>query len=201
MDLSIIGKFIQEQRKAKKLTQVQLAQKLLVSEKTISKWECGHGFPDTTLILPLCKELDITANELLSGKKITEEEYKEKAEDNIITLINEKKESKKKIILASIVAIISIIACLTINMIAGLLEIPNYLRIILIIISLVIMIAGVIVACFLDNDAGYFECKHCKTRFKPTMTAYIIGPHTFTTRQLKCPHCNKISYCKKRLTK
>ena len=53
MDLKITGEFIQECRKNKKLTQVQLAQKIGVSEKTISKWECGKGFPDTTLMLPL----------------------------------------------------------------------------------------------------------------------------------------------------
>ena len=201
MDLLIIGKFIQEQRKAKGLTQTQLAEKILVTDKTVSKWECGKGFPDSTLILPLCHELGITANELLSGKKISDEEYKSQAEDNIVTLLNEKKENKKKIILASIVAIISIISCITINMLAGLLDIPEYLRIILIGISVVIMILGVMVACILDNDAGTFECPHCKTRFKPTMKAYIMGPHTLLKRQLKCPHCKKISYCKKRLIK
>ena len=77
MDLKVIGEFIKQQRKAKGLTQVELAEKLLVSEKTILKWECGNGLPDTTLMLPLCKELDITANELLSGKLLTNEEYKE----------------------------------------------------------------------------------------------------------------------------
>ena len=76
MDLGIIGKFIQERRKAKKLTQVQLSEILEVSEKTISKWESGRGFPDTTLILPLCKVLDITANELLSGKLLPTDKNK-----------------------------------------------------------------------------------------------------------------------------
>ena len=77
MDLIKIGKFIQQQRKEKNLTQVQLAQKIGVSEKTISKWECGNGFPDTTLMLPLCSALSISANELLSGKLINEnDEYK-----------------------------------------------------------------------------------------------------------------------------
>ena len=58
MDLKQIGCLIKEQRKAKGLTQSQLAQKLCVSEKTISKWECGGGFPDASLMLPLCKALD-----------------------------------------------------------------------------------------------------------------------------------------------
>ena len=68
MDLSKTGKFIAERRKEKGLTQVKLAEKLNVSEKTISKWECGNGFPDTTLILPLCEILEISSNELLSAK-------------------------------------------------------------------------------------------------------------------------------------
>ena len=89
MDLQIIGKFIKEQRKAKELTQLQLSEKLNVSEKTISKWECGNGFPDTSLMLPLCKELDISANELLSGKRLTTNEYKQLAEDNLIKLTSE----------------------------------------------------------------------------------------------------------------
>ena len=77
MDLLKVGKFISEKRKEKKLTQLELAQKLNISEKTVSKWECGKGFPDTSLILPLCEVLDLNANELLSGKTIKDDkEYK-----------------------------------------------------------------------------------------------------------------------------
>ena len=76
MDLKETGCFIQQLRKEKGLTQSALALKLGVSEKTISKWECGNGFPDTTLMLPLCSELGISANELLTAKKIeSEKEY------------------------------------------------------------------------------------------------------------------------------
>ena len=75
MDLMQIGKFIAERRKFKKLTQSELAKKMNISEKTVSKWECGYGFPDTSLILPLCNALDITANELLSGKLLSEGSY------------------------------------------------------------------------------------------------------------------------------
>ncbi|MBO4726634.1 MAG: helix-turn-helix transcriptional regulator, partial [Clostridia bacterium] len=86
MDLAITGKFIKEQRKSQGLTQGELAAKLMVSEKTVSKWECGNGFPDTTLMLPLCKELKISANELLSAKKLSVEEYKPQAEQNLVVL-------------------------------------------------------------------------------------------------------------------
>ena len=96
MDLKQTGSFIQELRKEKKLTQVQLALKLNVSEKTISKWECGKGFPDTSLILPLCTELGISANELLSAKKLpTEKEYKETAEKTIAQIKKEQEELRQ----------------------------------------------------------------------------------------------------------
>ena len=95
MDLKIIGQFIKEQRKTKGMTQIQLADKICVSEKTISKWECGNGFPDTSLMLPLCKALDISANELLSGKKLTSEEYIEQAESNLITLKSQENQKSK----------------------------------------------------------------------------------------------------------
>ena len=83
-----IGKFILELRKQKGMTQKELAEKVGVSDKTISKWECGNGFPDATLMLPLCNALGITANELLSGKRLkTDKEYKVDAEKNIVALI------------------------------------------------------------------------------------------------------------------
>lgn len=63
-----IGKFIAEERKVKKYTQRELADKLSISDKTISKWERGNGFPEVSLLLPLCNELEITVNELLSGE-------------------------------------------------------------------------------------------------------------------------------------
>ena len=95
MDLQAVGKFIKECRKAKNLTQGQLADKLNVSEKTISKWECGNGFPDTTLMLPLCKALEISANELLSGKLLADDEYKQQAENNLVSLKLQQEQSHK----------------------------------------------------------------------------------------------------------
>lgn len=87
MDLISIGKFISEQRKLKGCSQVELANKLNISNKTISKWERGNGFPDVSLLLPLCEELDISVNELLSAKKLQESEYHERAEENLIQVI------------------------------------------------------------------------------------------------------------------
>ncbi|MDE7084364.1 MAG: helix-turn-helix domain-containing protein [Clostridia bacterium] len=67
------GKFIKTARKEKSLTQRELAEKLNISEKTVSKWETGNGLPEVSLMLPLCKILDITVNELLSGERLNEQ--------------------------------------------------------------------------------------------------------------------------------
>ena len=97
MDQIKIGKFIADERKRKGYTQKQLSEKLEISDKTISKWERGNGFPEVSLLLPLCNELEITVNELLSGERVSEEEYLKKAEKNMVNLVREAQESKKKI--------------------------------------------------------------------------------------------------------
>ena len=81
MDQKKIGKFIQERRKLKELTQVELADKLGVSNRTISSWENGNSLPDYSMFQDLCNELDISINELLSGEKLTEENYQQKLKD------------------------------------------------------------------------------------------------------------------------
>ena len=98
MDQIKIGKFIAEERKAKKYTQRELADKLSISDETISKWERGNGFPEVSLLLPLCNELEITVNELLSGERLQAMDYKKKAEENMVNMIREKEENKHKIL-------------------------------------------------------------------------------------------------------
>lgn len=88
MNQEKIGKFIAKCRKEKNLTQFELAQKLGVSDRTIGNWENGRNMPDLSLFKPLCDELNITLNDLISGEKIKEKEYQEKLEENIISTIN-----------------------------------------------------------------------------------------------------------------
>ena len=201
MDQIKIGKFIADERKRKVYTQKQLSGKLEISDKTISKWERGNGFPEVSLLLPLCNELEITVNELLSGERVSEEDYRKKAEENMVNLVREAQESKKKIILSAIVAGLTIIAALPLFMISGMLEMENWLRVTIIIIGGVVVFGGIAVACVLDRDAGAFECPECNNRFVPDMKAYVMGPHTITKRKLVCPHCGAHKYCKKVLTK
>ena len=107
MNQEKIGKFIAECRKNKKLTQQDLAEKLNVSDRTIGNWENGRNMPDLSLFKPLCDELDITINELLSGEKIKKEVYQEKFEENIINTIDySSKKIKEKSKIISIILIV-----------------------------------------------------------------------------------------------
>jgi len=115
MDQQKIGKFILELRKEKNMTQIELANLLGVTDRAISKWENGRGMPDLSLIKSLCNILDITINELLSGERISKNNYQEKFEENILNTIgytNKKiKNNNKifKIIISIIVVLISLL--------------------------------------------------------------------------------------------
>ncbi len=104
-----IGNFISEERKKKGFTQVELADRLGISNKTISKWERGNGFPEVSLLLPLCGELGISVNELITGERIAEEEYRKKAEENMVEIIKKSKVSKQEKII-SLLLTLSIVA-------------------------------------------------------------------------------------------
>lgn len=201
MNQAKTGMFISEERKRKGYTQKQLSERLGISDKTISKWERGNGFPEISLLLPLCGELDITVNELLSGERVSEEDYQKKAEENMMNLVKEAQESKKKIILSAMVAMLVIIAAVPLFVISGAIDMANWVRTTLIMIGIIVIIMGIAIACILDRDAGAFECPVCKTRFVPEMGEYIMGAHTITKRKLKCPKCGAHKYCKKVLTK
>ena len=111
MNQEKIGKFIADCRKSKKLTQLELAEKLGVSDKSVSKWETGKCMPDLSLFKPLCEELNITINELLSGEKIDKKEYQNKLEENIVNIVdyNDKKSDVFGYIIFSFIGVLSLI--------------------------------------------------------------------------------------------
>ena len=101
MNQEKIGRFIANCRKQRKMTQSELGEKLGVTEKSVSNWENGRNMPDLSLFKPQCNELNITLNDLLSGEKVTEKEYREKLEENIINTIdytNKKLENRNNFI-------------------------------------------------------------------------------------------------------
>ena len=119
MNQEKIGKFIAECRKQRKMTQSELGEKLGVTEKSISNWENGRNMPDLSLFKPLCKELDITINDLISGEKITKENYQERFEENIVNTIDysTKKLSKYNNVISLILIIFGLFVSLSAIMI------------------------------------------------------------------------------------
>ena len=203
MDQIVIGKFIASERKRKGYTQRQVADILEISDKTISKWERGNGFPEVSLLLPLCNELDITVNELLSGERVSEEDYQKKAEENMMSMIKEREENKKKVILTTITGIIATVAFITLILVVcvytEVMTLP--VKIVLVCIACGIFVPGLIVAMEGDRTIGYYKCKACGELFIPTFGEYTLGMHILTTRYLRCPKCGKVTWCKKVLSK
>lgn len=202
MDLAVTGKFIAEQRKAKGLTQVKLAEVLHVSEKTISKWECGNGFPDTTLMLPLCEALDISANELLSGKRLSSEEYKTCAEQNLIELKNRTEKSTKHLLLLEwVVGYLATCSFLISIFVASYAVESLAWRIVLIVFGSISFAVGLLFALKIEKDAGFYECAHCHHKYIPTYGQVIFSMHVGRTRYMKCPKCGKRTWNKKTIDK
>lgn len=201
MDQSRTGKFITQARRAQNLTQRQLADQLAISDKTVSKWECGKGLPEVSLMLPLCEILQITVNDLLSGEKVAEGEYQKKAEENMMDLIRENAENKERMTLSNICGVITVIAVCALVMLASYLELPVAVRILLLVCAVFTAIAGIGAAARLEVKAGYYECPHCGALFVPTMMDYVKGYHTLTRRRLTCPTCGKTSMCRHRITR
>ena len=98
MDQIKIGKFIAECRKKNNLTQMQLAEKLNITDRAISKWENGKAMPDSSIMLDLCNELKISVNELLSGEVIKMEDYKKQAEENLLKMEKEREEKDRQLL-------------------------------------------------------------------------------------------------------
>lgn len=95
MNQEKIGKFIAECRKEKNLTQLQLAEKLNISNRAVSKWETGKSCPDVSIMMELCGILGINVNELLTGERIIMENYQKKAEENLVELQKQKEQANK----------------------------------------------------------------------------------------------------------
>lgn len=137
MNQEKIGKFIAENRKKKKLTQSELAEKLGVTDRAVSNWENGKNMPDLSLFKPLCDILGISINELMSGEKINNKEYNDKLEENFINTINyiDKKNniSDKNCIIYLLIGITGV--CLS-QFIFNDYELQNYLTVIFMILSI-----------------------------------------------------------------
>lgn len=201
MDIQKIGMFLAELRKERELTQDELGEKIGVTNKTVSRWENGNYLPPVEILQILSNFYDVSINELLSGERLNGENYKENAEEFIVVdLMKTRREAKVHLIISCIVATIAILAGTMLIMLGALLDMPIWLRIICIVISLIIILLGIGVCCVLTIDAGVYKCPICGNKFVPSMKDFIFGVHTFTKRKLKCPKCGKKSFCSKKLS-
>ena len=202
MDLIKIGKFIATCRKNKKITQEQLAEKLSITDRAVSKWERGLSLPDASIMIELCNILDINVNELLCGEKIDMKNYKEKNEDLLLELARQEEINNKKIMTSMwVILITNVIFYLGIIFLAiNLLE-EGALLDTVISVSTIVFVISAFIALKLEVEAGYYECRKCHHRFVPKYIEALMVPHIHTTRYLKCPKCNKRSWAKKVLNK
>ena len=197
-----IGKFIAQCRKNKNMTQAELAEKLNITDRAISKWETGKGMPDSSIMLELCNELDITVNELLSGEVIKMENYNQRAEENLLEMKKHKEETDKEMLrLEMVIGYISVITFLSLVFLASFVEMHSVIRILLIIGGSIIFSVGIINAIKIEQTAGYYKCDKCGYKYIPTYKSVLFAMHYGRTRYMKCPKCNENSWNKKILTK
>lgn len=202
MDQAKIGRFIAERRKTAGLTQMQLAEKLSITDRAVSKWENGRSLPDSSIMLELCKELNITVNDLLSGEVVTMENNNKETEKNLLALVREKEIADKRLLNIEIVlGFITSIFFITLIFVASFVEMQNWIRILLIVVGMVLFAVGIGYCLKIEQTAGYYECSECGNKYVPSFKSVLFAMHLNRTRYLKCPECGKRSWQKKVIRK
>lgn len=186
MDQIKVGNFIAQCRKEKNLTQMQLAEKLGITDRAVSKWETGKSMPDSSIMLDLCNVLEITVNDLLSGEVVTMSNYNEKLEKNLIETLKEKEKADKQLLALEIfIGVLVSVLLLSLVFVAAFVHMANLLRICLIAIGLVVFIIGVAFALRIEQTAGYYECAECGHKYVPTYSSVLWSMHVNRTRDRK----------------
>ena len=197
-----IGKFIAQCRKKENLTQMQLAEKLNITDRAVSKWETGKALPDASIMLTLCEILKITVNDLLSGEIVTMENYNKEMEQKLIEMVKQKEESDKKMLaLEWVIGILSVVVLLVPIFIAAYLPMEDWQRIVLCCSGVIPAFVGFFFAIKIEQVAGYYKCKHCNHCYVPTYKVMSLSMHMGRTRYMKCPKCGKRSWQRKVVSK
>lgn len=197
-----IGKFIQQKRKESGLTQYELAERLNVSDRAVSKWENGNCIPDVSNIPELCKILNITINDLFSGCIVDMKDNEKKLEENLLEMIRIKEQRDRELlILETFIGVTVSIIMLLCIMIASFVQMDNWIRILLIVFGVIPFVIGICYAIRIEQIAGYYECSNCNYKYIPTYKSVLFSMHFNRTRKMKCPNCNKKSWHKKVISK
>ena len=202
MDQIKIGRFIAVRRKMANLTQLQLADRLGITDKAVSKWERGITMPDTSIMLELCDILGISVNELLSGEEINMENSSQKNEQLLLDMAKEL-EKKNKTIWSSMwaIMIVSMTALIAGIFIAAFLIPEGVWQLVTILCVCVLFLIPCFYALKLEVSVGAYKCQNCGYEIVPTYKEVMMAMHRGFTRHLLCPKCNKRTWCKKVLKK
>ena len=200
MDQLKIGKFIAEQRKSKNLTQSQLAEKLFITDKAVSKWERGKAMPDSSIMLKLCEILEISVNDLLSGAKTQNDEQNN---ERLLLAMAKEIEQKNKTIWTTmwIIMTVSMIALLGGSFLVYFFVPEGVWQLVAVLGICVLFLIPCFYALKLEISVGAYKCKNCGHEFVPSYSEALNAMHAGFTRHLKCPKCGKRTWCKKIINK
>ena len=198
MDQIKIGKFISEKRKEAGITQSELAEKLYITDRAISKWENGNCMPDVGTIPELCKILNITINDLFSGEVVNMRDNEKKLEENLMEMARLKEEADKRLLnLELVIGFIAVFILFGAIAIVNYIEMEEWVKLVIIIPSAIVFLVAMIFALRIEQTAGYYECANCHHKYVPTYNSVLWAMHMGRTRYMKCPKCNTRTWNKK----
>ena len=200
IDQARTGAFISARRKDKGLTQVQLAEKLGITDRAVSKWERGLCLPDASLMIPLCQILGISVNELLLGQYSEDGGSQRCSDELIVELRGREEETNRRLMrIEKSVGALAVVAFLALLLIAVFVAsaFSTAIGTVIGIAAFAILLGGVIQALAIETYTGWYECAHCHKRYVPGFSRVFIAPHIGTTRYMKCPSCGRRSWQKK----
>ncbi|MBO4854659.1 MAG: helix-turn-helix transcriptional regulator [Oscillospiraceae bacterium] len=201
MDQIRIGMFISEKRKEQNLTQRQLAERLGITDRAVSKWERGKSLPDASSMLELCAVLGITVNDLLSGEVVSMNSYNENIEKNLLEMVKQKEQSDRRLLKTEIVigvlSTVFLFAMISIGAVFMMMQEKIWVFFLLFGIGLLQLIVCTMFCLRIEQVAGYYACRKCGYRYVPTYGSVNGAMHMGRTRYMKCPQCGKRSWQKK----
>lgn len=202
MDQVKIGKFIAVRRKAAGLTQMQLAEKLNITDRAVSKWETGKSLPDSSIMLDLCDVLKISVNDLLTGEVVTVDNYNKELENNLLEMIKQKEDSDRRLLRAELVmgicCLLPLIGAIIIVNTVPMTELSGAL---IVLAGLLPLLIATPFALKIEQKAGYYECQKCGNKHIPKYSSVFLAMHLGRTRYMRCPECGKRSWQKKVINK
>jgi transcriptional regulator with XRE-family HTH domain/DNA-directed RNA polymerase subunit RPC12/RpoP len=204
MDQEKIGRFIATKRKQLPLTQAELAEKLNVSDRAVSKWERGKSLPDASLMVALCSILHISLSELFAGEELSKDTKPAAMEEELLALKKTNEEYARSLLKASWAIFIPSFALAISAILVSSFYTDSHpefwpWEIVILVISLLFLILSAFLCVRLEWRAGVYVCPHCGESFKPSFWSVVWAMHTGTTRYLRCPKCQQKGWCKKKL--